>query len=75
MTSRIILVLTCSTLQIINIIQNITTYLNDGKKFNTEHNTVSDRLVVNKLKLNLDKTRNMLLHQSKNRFWKNIDFI
>ena len=66
MTSRTILVLACSILQIINIIQIITTYLNDGKKFNTEFSTVSDRLVVNKLKLNLDKTRNMLLHQSKN---------
>ena len=63
MTYRIILVLTCSTLQIINTIQNITTYLNDGKKIITELTTVSDRLMVNKLKLNLDKNRNILLHQ------------
>ena len=63
MTYRIILVLTCSTLQIINTIQNITTYLNDGKKIITELTTVSDRLMVNKLKLNLDRNRNILLHQ------------
>ena len=63
MTYRIILVFSCSTLQIINTIQNITTYLNDGKKIITELTTVSDRLMVNKLKLNLDRNRNILLHQ------------
>ena len=50
-----------------------TTYLNDSKIFNTELSKTSDWLIVNKLKLNLNKTRSMLLHQSKNSFWKNID--
>ena len=27
----------------------------------------------NKLKLNITETRSMILHQSKNSFWKNID--
>ena len=50
-----------------------TTYLNDSKNFNTELTKVSDWLMVNRLKLNLNKTRSMILHQSKNNFWKNID--
>ena len=29
--------------------------------------------MVNKLKLNLNKTIIMILHQSKNSFWKNIE--
>ena len=29
--------------------------------------------MVNRLKLNLNKTRSMILNQSKNSFWKNID--
>ena len=50
-----------------------TSCLNDSIKFNTELTKVSDWLMVNKLKLNLNKTRSMILHQSKNIFWKNID--
>ena len=50
-----------------------TTYLNDSQNFNTELTKVSDWLMVNRLKLNLNKTRSMILHQSKNNFWKNID--
>ena len=49
------------------------TYLNDSKNFNTELKKVSDWLMGNKLKLNLNKTRSMILHQSKNSFWKNIE--
>ena len=41
------------------------THLNDSKNFNTELSKVSDWLMVNKLKLNLDKTRSMLLHLPK----------
>ena len=49
------------------------TYLNNSKNFNTELSKVSDWLMVNKLKLNLDKTRSMLINQSKNSFWKSIE--
>ena len=49
------------------------TYLNGSESFNTELKKVSDWLIGNKLKLNLNKTRSMILHQSKNSFWKNID--
>ena len=31
-------------------------------------------LMGNKLKLNINKTRSMILYQSKNSFWKKIDF-
>ena len=48
-------------------------YLNGSESFNTELKKVSDWLIGNKLKLNLNKTRSMILHQSKNSFWKNID--
>ena len=48
------------------------THLNGSKNFNTELGKVSDWLMVNKLKLNLDKTGSMLLHQSKNSFKKYI---
>ena len=34
---------------------------------------VSKWLMGNKLKLNLNKTRSMVLYQSKNNFWKNKD--
>ena len=50
-----------------------TTYLNDSKNLNKELTKVSDWLMVNRLKLNLNKTRSMILHQSKSNFWKNID--
>ena len=50
-----------------------TTYLNDSKNFNTELTKVSDWLMLNRLKLNLNKTRSMILHKSKSNFWKNID--
>ena len=48
------------------------TYLNKSKNFSTELQKESGWLMVNKLKLNLDKTRSMLLHhlQSKNNFRK-----
>ena len=52
--------------------QKKNTNLNNSKIFNTELCKVSDWLIVNKLKLSLDKTRSMILHQSKNCFWKNI---
>ena len=48
-------------------------YLNDSEIFNTELNKVSNWFMGNKLKLKLNKTRSMVLHQSKNCFWKNID--
>ena len=48
------------------------TYLNGSESFNTELKKVSDWLIGNKLKLNLNKTRSMILHQSKNIFLKNI---
>ena len=37
----------------------------------TELKEVSDWFMGYKLKLNLNKTRSMILHQSKNSFWKN----
>ena len=49
------------------------TYLNDSKNFNIELKKVSDWLMGNKLKLNLNKTRSMILYQSKKNFWKNND--
>ena len=49
------------------------TYLNDSKNFNIELQKVSAWLMENKLKLNLNKTRSMILYQSKNSFWKNKD--
>ena len=49
------------------------TYLNDSESFNTELKKVSDWLMGNKLKLNLNKKRSIILHQSKNSFCKNID--
>ena len=44
--------------------------LNDGKSYYTELKKVPEWLMRNKLKLNLNKTRRMVLHQSKNSFWK-----
>ena len=35
---------------------------------------VEDQLIVNKLKLNIDKTRCMLFHPVKTNFWKSITF-
>ena len=51
------------------------TYLNGSKNFNIVLKKVSDRLMVKKLKLNLNlnKTRSVLLHLVKNNFWKNIN--
>ena len=49
------------------------TYLNDNESFNTELKKVSNFFIGNKLKLNLNKTRSMILHQPKNSFWKNMD--
>ena len=49
------------------------TYLNYSKSFNTELKKVSYWLMGYKLKLNLNKTRSTIVHQSKNSFWKNID--
>ena len=49
------------------------TYLVDSKSFNTELKKVSHLPIRNKLKLNSNKTRSMILHKSKNSFWKNID--
>ena len=48
-------------------------YLNDSKHFKIELKKVSVWLMGNKFKLNLDKTRSMILYQSKNSFWKNKD--
>ena len=44
------------------------TYLHES--FNTELSKVSDWLIVNKLKLNPDKTKRMLLHQLEKDFRK-----
>ena len=41
------------------------TYLNNKESFNIELKKVSDWLMGNKLKLNINKTRSMILHQSK----------
>ena len=49
------------------------TYPNDRDSFDIELKKVSDWLIANKLKLNVNKTRSMLLHQVKNNFWKNIN--
>ena len=49
------------------------TYLNGSKSFNTEIKKVTNWLMGNKLKVNLNKIRSMILQQSKNRFWKNIN--
>ena len=50
------------------LVLTYSTYLNE-----TELSKVSGGIMVNKIKLNLDKTRSMLLHQSKNSFLKNTD--
>ena len=42
------------------------TYLISSKSFNTELKKVSDWLMGNKLKVNLNKIKSMILHQSKN---------
>ena len=44
------------------------TYPNDRDSFDIELKKVSDWLIANKLKLNVNKTRSMLLHQVKNNF-------
>ena len=50
------------------------TYLIDSENFKTQLKKVSDLLIGNKLKkLNLSKTRSMILPQSKNSIQKNID--
>ena len=49
------------------------TYPNDRDSFDIELKKVSDWLIANKLKLNVNKTRSMLLHQTKHNFWKNLN--
>ena len=75
MTYKLILVLESSILQMIqcytNHAQKTHMYLNDSEIFNTELKKVLNWLVGNKIKLN--KTRSMILHQSKNSFKKNIE--
>ena len=53
---------------------NKTTYKKDITSLNSELENVSNWLKLNKLKLNLEKTRFMLFHPIRTTFWKNINF-
>ena len=44
------------------------TFSNSSESFNTELKKASDRLTGNKIKVNLNKTISMILHQSKHNF-------
>ena len=49
------------------------TYLQDNANLNQELNNISDWLIVNKVKLNDDKTRCTLFHSGRIFFWKDIN--